>query len=293
MNYSNPMNWATRPVIHGCSGLLLTVGLCAAVSEPKNSPYEPIIERNSFALKPPPPPIDPATLVQPPSQVKIMFTGIYRQKGTQKACFALTDSSRNPPETTYLSLSAGEKQGNIDVVAIDDKEETVRIKNAGAPMLLSFKDNSPKPAGAAAPPPGAYPFPLPPQRANPGMTAPPVPNAPRVWTVPSAANPSAGIQSYQPNYQPNYNPAGQANTAMPNFNGMGTPMAPGVGSINMDVNNQLTTIPTRNVRVVPTEPDLPTLEPAIQYLNLVGQKVELERKGIPAPPVPPVPGLNE
>ena len=59
--------------------------------------------------------------------------------------------SSNPQ---YLSIPEHEKQGDIEVLEINEKESTVKILNAGVPAELNFKDNG-LPTPAAMPVPAA------------------------------------------------------------------------------------------------------------------------------------------
>ena len=106
----------TIPVL-GMLGLLQAVLSAAKVSTGDPNPYLKIIERNAFDLTNAPPP-SKATPPEPQKELNLKFTGIYRLKGIEKACLALIDSSAKPPETKYLQLPVGDKDGSIEITAI-------------------------------------------------------------------------------------------------------------------------------------------------------------------------------
>ena len=104
---------------------LLHGGLYAAKDLTSGAnPYLTISKRNAFDLTDTPPSSKVAP-PEPPKNLDLKFTGIYRLKGVEKACLALIDSSAKPPETKYLQIPVGDKQGSIEITAIDAKSGTV------------------------------------------------------------------------------------------------------------------------------------------------------------------------
>ena len=161
--------------------------------------YEQISIRNIFGLKPPPPPAPPETVKTPPS--KIVLTGITTFGGKR----AIMKASGTPkvgqaaPEQT-LVLRENQKEGEIEVIGIDESSGTVKVMNGGVEQLLSFDKDGMKPstAGTAAPAPGAapgipHPAPLPaPVPAAVGGFKPAQPFPPRPpRSDNSAVNPAA------------------------------------------------------------------------------------------------------
>ena len=72
----------------GLFGIVL-VGVNGALSSKATAnPYEAIIKRNAFDLTDAPPPAK-APPPEPPKNLDVKFTGIYRLKGIEKACLAL------------------------------------------------------------------------------------------------------------------------------------------------------------------------------------------------------------
>jgi hypothetical protein len=172
---------------HGGKMLVFLAGsfaICVAVhgvtAEPQNNPYQSIVDRNVFALKPPPPPPDPEATKPPP--VKITLTGITTILGKR----ALLKSPAPPgkpgepakPELSYI-LAPGQREGDIEVLDIDEVGGNVKLRNAGVEVTLNIDKDGPKLApSAAAMPPGAP--------GAPGAV-PPVPGGPRGYTPPTPA----------------------------------------------------------------------------------------------------------
>ena len=105
------------------------------------NPYLAISERNAFDLTDAPPPAKDTPTPELPKNLDLKFTGIYRLKGVEKACLALVDSSTKPPETKYLQIPVGDKQGAIEITAIDAEAGTVNLIKDGSPLELSLKNN--------------------------------------------------------------------------------------------------------------------------------------------------------
>lgn len=132
------------------------------------NPYRIIAERNAFGIKPQePPPPPPPPVVPPAPPANIFLTGITDLGDGKQAYFSVNKPGAKGPE--YVALKEGETQGEIQVVSIDPRTDTVRIKNAGNELALNFKDNGlksavgapgvPPPPGAVAGVPGAVPQP--------------------------------------------------------------------------------------------------------------------------------------
>ena len=71
-------------------------------------------------------------------------------KGKKQVYLQVASAAGKPAD--YLTLSEDEAQGDIQVIEIDPKKETVKLNNAGQEMTLNFKDNGAK---STAPAPGA------------------------------------------------------------------------------------------------------------------------------------------
>jgi hypothetical protein len=142
----------------------LTLGVAAAIpARAARNPYENVTERNLFGLKPPPAPPSPDELKAPPPDIKL--TGITTILGNKRALLKTQTPARPPQpakEESYI-LTEGQSEGDIEVIAIDDKAGVVKVNNHGKVQVLDFASNGVKPGGAPAstvfnggvpPPPG-------------------------------------------------------------------------------------------------------------------------------------------
>jgi hypothetical protein len=146
------------------------ISLSAALSaEVRDNPYQLIIERNPFGLKPPPPPppapIETNAPAAPPPDIKL--TGITTLLGTPRVMLQVEDKQTKKPSFPMLAEGESDMSGAVTVLAIDPDNLKVRIKNGDAETTLDFKTHGVKPgAGAVAaggptptPQPGAIPPP--------------------------------------------------------------------------------------------------------------------------------------
>src|SRR5579859_4213045 len=124
----------------------------AVTPEPAATPYEGIIDRNAFGLKPPPPPPDPEATKPPP--LKITLTGITTILGNKRALMETPPPTGKPGEQpkskqSYI-LTIGQREGDIEVLDIDEKAGSVKVNNAGQIVTLTFeKDGAKLPATVA------------------------------------------------------------------------------------------------------------------------------------------------
>jgi hypothetical protein len=131
--------------------LLLLPAVGVAVSD--DNPYKSIVSRNPFALVPPPPP-PPAQPATPPANIKL--TGITTMMGNKRALLMVQESGQKT-EQSYI-LREGQREGQIEVLEIDEKAGSVKVKNGDVVSVLSFDKDGIKLAGgppAAPPPPSA------------------------------------------------------------------------------------------------------------------------------------------
>jgi len=262
MTYVRRMNWIERQCVVGFGGILWAAMVQADVTEPAANPYDVIHVRNPFALKPPEKigPVGPTNPVVP-SNVKLTgFSSDSTGKNWKVWLMIPAQPGKNPQ---YFNLMEHEKQGDIEVLEINEKENTVKILNGGNPAELTVKDNGlPTPAAPLVP---GVPM-------NPGAPGGPVP----------------GIVPPPGTYQPGIKTAGvvPGGTA-PNYGATPSPITP--------VATPYRTIPSRNVRTSPiVEPQAQAapspVDPVAQRLIMEAQKKQAEREGRPFPPLPPIPG---
>lgn len=295
------MNWKKEfPIRAGL--LVVAVATTASVwADVKSNPYESIVDRNPFGLRPPPPPPD-TTAPPPPSAplATVELTGITSLFQKNRALLEITPGPGKPMLKPILS--AGERIESIEVVSINVEKNEVVIKNGNVITNLSLKVAK---AGGAAPPPGVGGL-APPPGINPAF----LPPQPQAFTPNNAGR--GGAMTYG---------AGGAvgaggNSGMSTFGatpaaatafggggggggqgaygyGAGVVGQPGVAqpSATFGATDGLRGIPPRTVRAQAQEGQ--PVDPAVQYINMRVQELEHKKAGRPFPPLPPIPGLNE
>ena len=125
-------------------GLSLCVSVRAASSVP--SGYQSIVERNVFGLNPPKPGGLPTPPVAPPP--KLTLTGITTLLGNKRAL--LTMQVPNKPAENFI-LTEGQRDGEIEVLQIDEKAGSVKVLNHGIEQTLDFLTAGAKPQPALSP----------------------------------------------------------------------------------------------------------------------------------------------
>ena len=128
-------------------------------AETSDNPYQSIVDRNVFSLKPPPPPADPAE-ANKPTALKITLTGITTILGNKRVLMKTAPTpgkagAEPKTEQSYI-LTEGQREGDIEVIEIDEKAGSVKVNNAGTVQTLTFeKDGAKLPATPAPAVPGA------------------------------------------------------------------------------------------------------------------------------------------
>lgn len=243
-------------------GILSSTGVKAVVTDTKDRPYNVIIERNVFGLKPPPTNV-PEPPPKPPA-AEVHLAGITTIVSPPRAILQWKEPGQPPApgkpgippgkDESYI-FREGEQQGIIKVLAINVKDGSVKIENAGEPMLLTFETHGAKlqntPAPAVAP--GALP------------------------------NPAGGIAPGSP----------AASLGIPPNNRFGGYPIPGAGGVNPAGSSQ-PSIPVRPLRAFP-EPDTTIAQQQQQLITPETQPIliELERErtkaAVAAGDLPPLP----
>jgi hypothetical protein len=110
------------------------------------------------------------------------LTGITTILGNKLVLMKVSIPAKPPEPARELSftLTEGQREGEIEVVSIDDKSGDVKVTNGGQEQLLNIERDSPKPLVGAAP------------VAQP---AAPMPGAPSPTAVPGA-QPGTGYNPY-------------------------------------------------------------------------------------------------
>src|SRR5882672_11622556 len=135
-----------------------------AFGEIKENPYQVIIDRNPFGLRPIPivePPKAPEP--PPPPPLKITLTGITTLLGAPRVLLEVTDPQTQ--KTDRLSpMEVNENYKDITIVSIDPDNNLVKVKIGDAETTLDFLKNGAKASTASAAPvphpgmPGGNPF---------------------------------------------------------------------------------------------------------------------------------------
>jgi hypothetical protein len=125
------------------AGLVLAFTSGADAANPPSAtdlsnPYNSIVVRNVFLLKPtPPPPVNPGptTPVTPPPDVKVR--GMTTILGYPQAIFEMTPKGK-PPESHIMT--DGERQGSLELVKINMAEKSTLVKIDGGPAITIALD---------------------------------------------------------------------------------------------------------------------------------------------------------
>ncbi|MFM1769090.1 MAG: hypothetical protein RJA22_1619 [Verrucomicrobiota bacterium] len=261
-------------------------------SEEKANPYEAIVERNPFALKPPPPPPDPDAAPPAPAAplATVEVTGVTSIFSKKKALVEIVPGPGKPP--MKLTLNEGERVDAIEIVAIDVEKAEVTINNAGTVTNISLKVAK-APTGAPAATPA-----IPGMPVAPGLIPPPaVPGV--IPTPPQAAFTSSGragsiVAGGNAPVLGGGGGMGSVPQVMPNFGQPGVGAQPGGIYTSAGGNpGALINRPIRTQTPIPSEAPQQAADPAVQYINMAVQKQTLESRGVRMPPLPPVPGLDQ
>jgi hypothetical protein len=119
-------------------------------------PYATVVARNIFGLNPPPPPDANPPDANPP--VKITPNGIMTILGEVQVLFKVAGTPKpgGPPaaDESYI-LSEGQRQDDIEVVKIDEKNSIVTFNNHGEtqqlPLVVTQPSSTPSPGLAGGP----------------------------------------------------------------------------------------------------------------------------------------------
>jgi hypothetical protein len=151
------MKSGAKTVVCVLGSLAVTAAAHAIVNDEgadNGNPYKVIIERNVFDLKAPTPAVSIVPTNAPPPNVKL--TGITSILGKRQALFLVQKlgiPGKTPNTDVPYIITEGERQDTVEVLEINEKAETVKIKNEGNVSVLKFeKLNLPSTPGAGVPP---------------------------------------------------------------------------------------------------------------------------------------------
>lgn len=138
-----------------------------------DNPFQSIVDRNVFGLKPPPPPPAPPEPPKPPLP-PIALTGIMTGIGKKRALLegVMPAKPPEPPKKSFYTLAEGEQQDEVKILKIDEKANMVELSLMGVVTNLTFSAKTPPPA-----PPGAPGQPIPgiPSPVNTGVNPAAIP----------------------------------------------------------------------------------------------------------------------
>jgi hypothetical protein len=178
---------------------LFGMGTQVITADMTGNPYQGIMERNVFNLRPPARPEDSLPLPEAPP--KITLTGFTDILGNKRVLFKVQVPAKPPQpakEESYI-LAEGQRDGDVEVLEIDENAGMAKFNNHGTIQTLDLTNNGAKPPSTPLPtiqPPLPFrspatptPNPQPPgpaMRTIPGRTLrlPPMPGSPPTRTIP-------------------------------------------------------------------------------------------------------------
>src|SRR5512140_3631960 len=130
-----------RAVAFGLALCLFGTGRANTVNPGKN-PYDQIVQKNVFRLKPTPVP----TPVEPPKAPlpKITLTGIAtfgKKQAMLKTPPPPVRPGEQPKGEQFFTLGVGERDGDLEMLEINELTGAVRVRYAGTELALNFVDN--------------------------------------------------------------------------------------------------------------------------------------------------------
>jgi hypothetical protein len=285
---------------HGKRMLMYTLAasaLCttanAVTGDSSGSPYQSVVERNVFGLKPPPPPPDPEATKPPPP--KMFLQGITTFGGIKRALLKAQMPAQpgekgkpgekakpgEPAKDESFILAEGQRDGDIEVLEIDANEGTVKVNDFGTITTLDFKHNGIQQT-AAAPGPGAAPQPgggVPPPGANPFRPAgggQPIPTT-RPMRLPGPTGTAASPESRgaTPVYASGMSAYGGGTPSLA-LGGTSVPLY-GSTAAQAQTQSQAATAPTSQ------------LSAEEQFLMVEAYRAKMKQSGLKVPPIPPTP----
>ncbi len=278
----------TNRVVYTLVLLLTCATVSTALAEAKSNPYQAIIERNPFGLKPPPPPPDPTPVVVAAPPGKVILTGITTMFGPPRALLEVTEQETGKAPTVHKPiLHEGEREGGVEVISIDLAKSMVKIRLAGIETNVTFE--TPKltasapilaTAGGFPPPAGAMSgAPAPFSPANAGGN-----NLGRGGVTMFGNSGSSSIASPRGSYSG----ASPTSASPGGYGGYGAAGVPTLGAAATD-NSALRSIPSRTIRSDSAGINHAPIDPAKQYLEMAVDHELHSSAGHAYPPLPPPP----
>jgi hypothetical protein len=295
---------AFRPLAALAAASLLTV-----LAQARTNPYDVIVERNPFGLKPVPPPVPETNQAAATPPVKIVLTGITSMFGpnSKRAFLEMTEQqpAGKPAGTPIRAmLGEGDREGDIEVVSINIEQNIVKIRNGTIESELTFEvpKSTPTPTGRAAPNTAAATSPAAPASSQPIIIS----SSESRGGVTMAGGGggfegnSAGVTSFGGS-----TPMVAGNSGgISSYGGVSPAGGPGFGSLaNPALGNSpgsLASIPSRTIRTPLTVGQTKAIDPEQQMLMMEANRIRneqvaqnLKARGMGPPPLPPTPLSRE
>ncbi len=222
------------------------------------NPYQAIVIRNAFGLSNPPPPPPPPQETNPPVNVTALkLTGITTLMG-KRAMFSFNDGKTNILSDLVREGERDRSITNLEVLEINEKARTVRVKFGGEDLQLDFVKNG------IHPPTNVVMAGITPGMARPALGTTPF----------TTAQPASGFAP----------PVLQAGNTAFRAGARSLPVRPTrLGSRGAGIMQGTPGAPQAN------QPDS-VLTPAQQVIVLQEQERLAAQQGIQLPPMPPAPG---
>ena len=138
------------------ASLLSCAEIFAITPDSSADRYKSIPDQNAFRLKPPPP-VEPQTPALAPLP-KLILTGITTILGNKRVLLKALPATNAPGQQAKeesLILTEGQREGNVEVLNIDENAGSVRVNNSGTIMTLTFEKDGAKLQSPPPLPPGA------------------------------------------------------------------------------------------------------------------------------------------
>jgi hypothetical protein len=172
------------------SAILVCAGVYGATPDPGGRQYDVIAPRNIFGLKPEPQAVAPPPVTAP--QARIILSGISTITGYKLALLKVQAPAKpgEAPREQSLMLTEGQRDGDVQVLQIDEKNGRVKVNNSGTITTLTFEKNGVKEPAALT------------NTAVLTPTGPIPPALPSGNPVPGSANPTVNSNVVYPGQKP-------------------------------------------------------------------------------------------
>ena len=226
-------------------------------SQTNGNPYVAINKRNAFDLaNEPPSRKESSPPPEPPKDLDLKFTGIFRLKGVEKACLAVIDTSAKPPETNYFQIPAGDKQGAIEIKSIDAKAGLVQLFRNGKLIELNLSNDE-----------------------HTYKTA--------VAKAPSKSKSTSRSSSSKSSSSRTSSSRSSSSSSRSSTSSSSRGAVSNSRSVPSRSSNSMRSVPMRGGATNQNPPVIQQdRDPAVQAIEMVQQKQEAESVGVPMPPLP-------